>query len=121
MSFDNMQELAEEVEDQIVLVTTLGELRTALGYDRLGRYVLGQIRDELDSHNLGYFPTGVLETNDEPRQYQEVRVYKRNSDAGKVIRAVTHPSPVGDQLLAASVGSSADSTLDKIRALVCVE
>ena len=119
MAYKNMDELAQTVEDQVIVQTSLGELRSALGYDRLGRYVLGQIAEELDGHNLGYFPIVNLEDNPEPRQYHEVRVYKRTGEVGKVIRAVTHPNPGGDQLLKASGGASAEMVLDKIRALVC--
>ena len=119
MPYNDIDELAELVGDHGVLQTTLGELRSALGYDRLGKYVLGQIADELEGHNLGYFPITTLEDNGEPRQHHELRVYKRSSEHGKVIRAVTHPSPGGDQLLRSAVGASSEAVLDKIRALVC--
>lgn len=117
--YKDFEELASTVDDKVVVQTTLGELRSSLGYDRLGRYVLGQIIEELEGRNLGYFPLAVLESNDEPRQAHEVRVYKRNSEAGKIIRAVTHPTPGGDQFLVQSVGSDAETRLAKVRALVC--
>ena len=118
MSYSSIEELTDLADSEVIVATTLGELRSALKYDRLGRYVLDQIRDKLDGNNLGYFPTAVIEDNSEPRQHVEVRVFKRNSEVGKVIRAITHPSSKGDRILA-TFDVVAQSTLDKIRALVC--
>jgi len=100
------------------VVVTLGDLRKMIGYDRLGRFVLDELASLLESEGLGYFPLDNIDANPEPRQGQEVRIYRRGKSMGKVIQAVTNPTPAGDRMLRTN---SSDSTelIQQIRALVC--
>lgn len=119
MKYSDMSELASQIDEALLVQTTLGELRTALGYDRLGRYVLNQIKDKLEEKNLGYFPLWVLDDNDEPRQHHTLRIYRRTSSVGKAVRAVTHPSQDGDKHLISVLSRDDAATIAQIKALVC--
>jgi hypothetical protein len=72
----------------------LGELRAELGYRKLGRWVLREVAEALESANLGYFPPGMLEPewNTVPRMTQKVWIYDKSGDARtRVIDAVLNP------------------------------
>src|SRR5690348_8082561 len=118
MGINDLEELGKLVDDDVIVVATLGELRKAIGYDRLGRYVLDELSSRLEGEGLGYFPLEVIDANPEPRQQQEVRVYRRGKGVGKVIQAITNPTPAGDRLLRENTGDGAD-VIQQIRALVC--
>lgn len=109
---------------------TLGELRDELGYARIGKKILGTMSEHLTENNLGYFPGGTLdsEQNPEPRQWQEVWVYERDGSAkSAVLDAVADPE--NHDLVAAlnmfsegapDFGSmDAEQRLAFIRAAVC--
>lgn len=86
-----------------VTIADLEELRDAVGYDRLGKWVLGVIGDALDAHGLGYLPVGALDhaANSEPRKWHHIIVYRK--DGGLVDRVVT------------TVLSPADACQDQVR------
>lgn len=118
-TYASITELSDLVDAEVIVVTTLGELRTAIGYDRLGVVVLGIIEDQLEGAGLGYFPPTLLKPeNREPRQHQELRVYRKGNGVGRVIDAVLKPSLSGDSRLRQSDGNDSE-TVQKIRALVC--
>ena len=118
MSYANMEEIVEAVEaDANLTIVRLGELREALGYSRLGSNVLREIADELKKANLGYFPQWRLDENDQPRQHDEVRVYKTRSALGDLIDAVLEPSAKNDERLRAAGGNDAE-ILSQIRKLL---
>jgi hypothetical protein len=104
------------------------ELRTALGFGRLGKWVLVEIANALKAKKVGYFPTWVLapEINEEPRQHQEVWLYLRNdSPTARVIDAVVEPQNhdvVRSTLVAVRLDNepdlSAEQKLERIRAIV---
>ncbi|WP_055494787.1 hypothetical protein [Streptomyces sp. TP-A0356] len=91
----DLQETAEACEDEGGLMQdNLGRLRTALGFDRLGKHVLSSIARKLEASGLGYFPLAVLDPrcNTEPRKEQQVWVYTRDgSERARVLDAVLHP------------------------------
>lgn len=118
MSIKNLTELGKMVDDQTIYVSNLGELRSAIGYDRLGKYVLDELANSLEGEGLGYFPVATIEANPEPRQSQEVRLYRRGKGIGRLIQAVTTPTPAGDRLLR-ETSDDGDDIVRKIRALVC--
>jgi len=108
----------------------LGELRDELGYARIGKKILATMSEHLDGSNLGYFPGGTLDPdqNPEPRQWQEVWVYERDGSAkSAVLDAVADPE--NNDLVAAlnmfSEGApdfasmDAEQRLAFIRAAVC--
>lgn len=77
-----------------LLRVSLGTLRKELGRDRLGKWILGEIADELKKQQMGYFPADTLDPNrnTEPRQHQTIWVYVRdNSTRARVIDAILHP------------------------------
>ncbi|MFG3522031.1 hypothetical protein ACGF5S_17310 [Nocardia nova] len=108
--------------------TTLGELRDALGYGRLGRWVLTEIAEALAAHRLGYFPGNLLapEINAEPRQWQSVWLYRKDrSPLARVLDAVLDPGDT--ELVRATLtsvriddeaGLTAEQKIERIRAIV---
>lgn len=82
---------------------TLRELKDVMGVGRLGTIVLADIRRWLVRNGVGYFPKNVLEGNDQPRQDQELRIYRtdRGSALAAVVAAVLDPTMDGDRVLGA--------------------
>lgn len=111
-----------------LVVTTLLELREALGYGRLGKWVLAEIAGAIQEKGLGYFPTAILtpEINTQPRQYEEVWLYIRDdSPTARVIDAVLDPKDHDDvrtTLVAVRLDDEPDLTpeqkLERIRAII---
>lgn len=97
----SIQKIASECDDGGgVLRLDLGELREAVGAGKLGRWVLQEIREELEAAGLGYFPKALLDENEEPRQHQQIRVYRKGPGTlARVIDAVLAPSDQGDGFL----------------------
>ncbi|GAB3261421.1 hypothetical protein [Nocardioides dilutus] len=118
--YKDLTDLGEQVDQDTIVVTTLGDLRKAIGYDRLGKYVLDEVASGLEGEGLGCFPVEILKNNPEPRQWQEVRIYRRGKGVGRLIEAVTAPTVAGDRLLREDAGEGAD-VVRQIRALVCPE
>ncbi|MFF9146152.1 hypothetical protein ACWGBV_11930 [Streptomyces sp. NPDC055051] len=91
----DLQETAEACEDEGGLMQeSLGHLRATLGFDRLGKHVLGSIARKLEASGLGYFPLAVLDPqcNTEPRKEQQVWLYTRDgSERARVLDAVLRP------------------------------
>lgn len=120
-TYNNMKDVAAAVsENGNLMRATLGDLREALGYTRLGVRVLGYIADGLDGEGLGYFPQWVLdgEINQAPRYGDVVRVFKKGTAVGDVIMAVLEPTNAGDERLREYAGSDAAETLKRLRALL---
>lgn len=118
MAIKDISALGKQVDQETVVVLTLGDLRKAIGYERLGKYVLDEISSSLEGEGLGYFPLDVIQANPEPRQWHEVRVYRRGKGIGKVIQAVTDPTPAGDRMLRENSGQGME-LIQQVRALVC--
>ncbi|MEI6622366.1 MAG: hypothetical protein WCP28_10710 [Actinomycetes bacterium] len=121
---DPWASLKAKIEAQQGLAeVTLGELRAAAGYGKLGRYVLDEIRNKLAGEGLGAFPATILdyETNAELSQTQAVRIYKQGSPVGKIVAAIERPSRHGDAWIRRVANEDAGEKLAQIRALVCDE
>ncbi|MDQ8045237.1 MAG: hypothetical protein REI11_11585 [Patulibacter sp.] len=127
LPYKDLEALKDLVNDQAVVATTLGELRKAIEYERLGKYVLGHIRSRLQGEGLGCFPAELLDPdhNSTPRQDQTVRVYRLGSTVADLVQAVLDPSPTGDRALRQANEGKDDAaalaaavTLEKIRELV---
>lgn len=123
MAKDPMRELVEEVEAAGgVLAVQLGDLRDAVGADKLGKLVIERIKNELSSAGLGYFPQEVLDQPTAPRQNHDIRLYRRgNNAAARAIEAVITPSRQGDAFLSDLASNDAQDTLARIRELVSAE
>lgn len=118
MKYSNMEQIVEAVVAGGNLeIVRLGELREALGYSRLGSNVLREVADELKKAGLGYFPEWQLDSNDQPRQHDEVRVYKKRSAVGDLVDAVLEPSAKNDEKLRSAGGNEAE-ILGQIRKLL---
>jgi hypothetical protein len=105
-----------------VLATTLGDLRDAVDAGKLGRLVMERIAQELAANGLGYFPREVLDSNDQPRQWEPVRVYRKGAGAlARAIEAVLDPSPRGDAFLVELGSSDAQDKLRRIREIVATD
>ena len=117
----SMKALGEWVDEQGgVGAVTLGELRDAVEAEKLGKLVMNRITQELASHGLGYFPRELLDANTTPRQHQQVRLYRKGSNAAaRAIEAVLHPSDVGDSFLSELGTDNAQDVLARVRELVC--
>ncbi len=113
------KEFAEQVEAEGDLKTfTLGDLRTALEFSKLGPRVLKAIDEALAGAGLGYFPRSVLENTDSPRAADVLRVYRKGSALGSIVDAVLFPSAAGDDTLRGAADDDAKATLEKIKTLL---
>ena len=72
------------------------------------------IADRLKGYGLGHLPTDLPQY-----QWDEVRLYQLGTPLEKVIKAVTEPSELGDQVLMQVVDTDAQQVLAQIRELVC--
>lgn len=121
MAYENIEQLKESVTELEITVVTLQDLRDMTGYSRLGKRVLWEIGHELTNNGLGYFPAATIDDNDSPRQWDAVRIYKKDSSVGKVIEAVQSPTAENDTFLkevASGENANAADILDKIRTLL---
>jgi hypothetical protein len=118
-----MSELGDECDDRGgVLGVALGELRDAVGAGKLGKFVMQRIAVDLAGHGLGYFPPSVLDANDQPRQDQRLRIYRKGTGVvARVIDAVLHPSEAGDEFLNGLGTNDAEEKVARIRELVCAD
>ena len=106
---------------------TLGDLRTELGYRKLGPGVLEDIRVALAQQGLGYFPPHrlIFDSSEPPRQWHAVWVYRRDGGMrARVIEAILEPdeNDVRGALDGLAVGNAqamtAEQKLSAIRGLV---
>ncbi len=119
--YEDERELESLVEEDRLVIATLGDLREMLNYKKLGSRVLEEIAASLRARGLGYFPQAVLDYNPAPRQGDAIRIYGKGSAVGKLIDAVLEPSEKNDTyLLEASSAEDAQAAqiLDQIRTLV---
>lgn len=110
-------ELKADVErNNNVLTVTMESLRNAVGADRLGVNVIGQIRAALAGMGLGHVPQELP-----PYQHQQVRLYKKGTDVGDLIDTVLTTGQQNDQRLAdrfANQGQDYADIVQRIRELV---
>lgn len=118
VDFNDVSELRDIAEGEPVVVVTLEQLRDALGYRRIGTLVLAEMKQKLAGSGLGYFPRDILDNNSSPSQYEEIRVYLKDSNVGKIVESVFEPTVAGDTFLAGFNDNSDTSTLEEIRRLL---
>ncbi|MCL4466977.1 MAG: hypothetical protein M1401_04290 [Chloroflexi bacterium] len=100
-----------------ILRVTMGRLRDVCGWDKLGKYVVQDISDQLKKVGIGHLPR---EADQLPRyQHLDVRVFLTDSLVGRLILSVQQPSESGDELLRQVGDNDAVMVIEKIRALVC--
>lgn len=116
-----IDELVADLESEPIQVVNLLRLREIFGYKRLGNRVLVDISKELSDRGLGYFPTEILDANDQPRQWEELRIFRKQSPVGKLVTAVLAPSQENDVFLkeaSTNDETNAAAVLDQIRTLL---
>ncbi|MCD2129560.1 hypothetical protein, partial [Rhodococcus ruber] len=104
-----------------LVVVSLQDLREMLEYKKLGPRVLAEVSTTLSGVGLGYYPRSVIDDNPQPRQWEEVRIYAKNSAVGKVVEAVLEPGTANDTFLlevANADDARAAEILDQIRTLI---
>lgn len=120
-NFDSVDELRDILTDGDALqVVSLQSLRQAIGYKKLGPLVLETVGQKLAGQGIGYFPPEVIDDNDLPRGWQEVRVFLTDSPLGKTVKAILDPTESGDRrLMELAEGDSATADkLEQIRAIL---
>ncbi len=115
--FESIEDLRNHLLEEQIMVVSLQELREALDYKKLGPRVLVEVAQKLSGQGLGYFPRDTIDNNVEPRAWEEVRVYLKDSALGKVVQSVLDPTESGDTYLLelADGDNSAAEMLDAIR------
>ncbi|WP_432246115.1 hypothetical protein ACRB8A_19730 (plasmid) [Arthrobacter sp. G.S.26] len=116
-----IDELVADLESEPIQVVNLLRLREIFGYKRLGNRVLVDISKELSDRGLGYFPREILDANDQPRQWEELRIFRKQSPVGKLVTAVLAPSQENDVFLkeaSTNDETNAAAVLDQIRTLL---
>ena len=117
-NYTDISDLREAVDTGQPLVVSLLQLREMEGYNRLGPRVLEDIATKLSGQGIGYFPTWVIEDNPTPRANEEVRLFLKDSNLGRIVLAVLEPSTGGDERLIQVSEDDAAQTLEKIRTLI---
>jgi len=108
-------QLRREVDDSGgILATTMGRLREAAGYGRLGKYVVQEIDGKLRSHGLGHSDLSA------ENQWDSVYVYVMGGEVERVLDAARDPSKEGADKIRSVVGQgeNAAEVLRKIRTLL---
>jgi hypothetical protein len=86
----------------------LERLRNVLGKKKLGKWVLGEIAETLQTSDLGFFPEWVLDPdgNTEIRHWQKVWIYNRDGSLrARVIDAVLRPDTVDVRAVLGPLGN----------------
>ena len=113
--FDNFDELSKKVDSSGgVVTTTMGNLRDAAGYGKLGVHVVKQISQTLAGKGLGHYPDSLVAD-----QRELIRVYRLGSQIAELIEAVLDPSEANDQVLRDRAGGEDARILGAVRRLVC--
>ncbi|MER5836060.1 MULTISPECIES: hypothetical protein [Streptomycetaceae] len=121
MEYSNIDDLKSEVDQLGLVVASLQDLREMLDYRKLGPRVLTEVGTTLAGVGLGYYPKQTIDSNPQPRQWEEVRIYAKSSAVGKVIDAVLEPGASNDTFLlevADADDAKAAEILDQIRTLI---
>lgn len=97
---------------QNLYTTDMKELRDASGAKKLGQYVLEDIKKDLTTHKIGVYPALMSDQN------CRIRIFKKNSDAGKLIQAVINLGEKSDELIRKYVSDKRSDILNTIKELV---
>jgi hypothetical protein len=108
-TYESFDAIAEAVPEHAPLKVTALDLREADGAKRLGTNVRERIASQLEGRGIGFFPGAELPD----WQYDEVFLYKIDSDLGVLIRAVREPTERGVKALSAAASKGGEGpTLD---------
>lgn len=113
--FDKLEEVGEAVDkaDGLLTVSML-ELREAVGAGRLGKHIPVQISRSLESLGLGHVPRVLPQS-----QNSLVRIYRRGSEAERLLKAAMEPGSAHDEYLLEMLQQTAADKLAQIREIVC--
>jgi len=114
-SLESLDELPGLVESGGgVLSLPMVYLRDAYGAGRLGVHVRSNISEALRGLGLAHMPAELPDS-----QWQEVRIYRVGSKAGKLIEAVMEIGERGDGVIREATSAQPTEVLERIRELVC--
>ena len=117
-TYENFNEIRDSLYDSGVLKVTLATLRDAADYKRLGKGVLEELATKVRGIGAEYFPSYVLDSNENPRGNDEVRLVLADSQVGKLVRAIQDPTESGDSLLGNIAEDNSADVLNQIRNLL---
>lgn len=119
METDNIEDyndVANKVDENGGVISIKMEvLKRVHEVDRLGRIVRENISEKLNGRGLGHYPKRSLPSS----QDDYVRIYRRSTEIGKLVEAVTDPGEPGDETIRKMVDSDAEQTIERIQELVC--
>jgi hypothetical protein len=108
------QMLVELDEKSGVMTVDMGRLRDMQGAGKLGVYVIGGIKQALESHGIGHYPQELPKN-----QYDQVRLYKKGTALAKFIESTTTVGEDHDEYIRDNINNNSQAVLQKIRELVC--
>jgi hypothetical protein len=108
--FDDLRD--EVIGNGNILAVTMGRLRDAAGYGRLGKYVVEEIDAKLRGRGLGHTKLSV------DNQWEIVYVYAMGSDPERILEAARQPSDDGADVIRLATDQNATDVLRKVQALV---
>ena len=117
-TYASYDEIRASLSDVGVLKVTLATLRDAADYKRLGQGVLEELATKVRGIGAEYFPSHVLDNNENPRGSDEVRLVLADSQVGKLVRAIQDPTESGDSLLGNIAEDNSADVLNQIRNLL---
>lgn len=110
--FDDISDHVKQNEDVVSL--TMGQLRDAVGADKLGIHVRKQITSELHKRGLAAAPAELA-----TYQHENVLIYRSGTKVAKLVDAVINPSTKAAGFVRDLVKTNDSAILEKVRALVC--
>lgn len=116
LSLRSLEDIAKRVEQEGDIVTLpMWKVRDAYGAGRLGVNVRAGISDALSNLGLDHYPRRELPAD----QMANVRLVKRGSPVGKLLRAAREITPDSDRLLRESAAGEAQRLLTRVREIIC--
>jgi hypothetical protein len=110
-----LEDIGKEIDENGgVLSTPMWRIRNAYGAERLGVNVCSNISEELELMGIAHIPLRLPAD-----QNALVRVYRKKSATGRLIRAGQKIGEEYDRQLREAAAGEAQSILRQIRELVC--
>ena len=114
--YESLGDIAEHIESEGgILTLAMWQVRDAYGAARLGVNVRASISDALTNLGLDHYPRRDLPDS----QGSYVRLVKRGSAVGKLIRAAREVDPESDQMLRDAAAGESQALLRRVRELIC--
>lgn len=112
--FKKLEDLPEILDQNAgVMSVNMVDLRNAIGAGRLGIHVRREISEDLQELRIGHVPEELPDS-----QWDVIRLYDVDSEAGKLIQAVLTVGEKGDRRIRQTATGDSDRMLGQIRALL---